>query len=488
MNLNSAGAAREPLLPAVTPAKARCKEKANEEWSPGESASTGTGGPHSCRSTSSGSESLAPYTPPGLVAVGRRRRDDEEDCLARAALFCDTDAEAPPVAVHTPAVGKHVAVSTTFAPGDGTGRVYWEGFFINMPVFCGYAALFGLQHEIKAKYGIGDSLTPASKEFGFAVSFLYIFNLVFRLLHNVIFGFMGPWGRTVVAQVSMIASMLVIAGPIMTVGSHHLGWVYLAYGLGGTAIGTFEGNLLCCLTPLGDQTKLVTISAIPFGIAAVLIGGFFAMGPPFRLPVTAIYLAVVAYITLGVIIFVTRIPRTQETGQAGIRLLALTASYWREWLPQFWHYPLATMFDLFSLSCFNPGVALYIWNGKTVSLAWWVLDTNTFFAVFSALNTIGGCIGRYSSYRITPRHPLWYCSFNALGCVVMLMKEARLALLGAFLITLGDGLIYGTITRHIDAVVPRRFNLLAVTFWLFVGDFGGVAGSSLIPFVRHWIT
>jgi hypothetical protein len=33
-------------------------------------------------------------------------------------------------------------------------------------------------------------------------------------------------------------------------------------------------------------------------------------------------------------------------------------------------------------------------------------------------------------------------------------------------------------------VVSKRFNHIALSFWLFVGDVGSVAGSNLLPYIR----
>ena len=50
-----------------------------------------------------------------------------------------------------------------------------------------------------------------------------------------------------------------------------------------------------------------------------------------------------------------------------------------------------------------------------------------------------------------------------------------------------DGLIYGIISRHIDSHIPKHFNLVAISFWLLVGDLGSVAGANLISFIRDWV-
>lgn len=59
--------------------------------------------------------------------------------------------------------------------------------FVTMPVFMGYAALFSLQHKVKAVYGIPDDSSSRSRLFSVGVSFLYLGNLIFRFAHNIIF-------------------------------------------------------------------------------------------------------------------------------------------------------------------------------------------------------------------------------------------------------------------------------------------------------------
>merc|ERR1719311_107514 len=118
-------------------------------------------------------------------------------------------------------------------------------------------------------------------------------------------------------MMSMMASMLIIAIPIFFLDSRSLGWVMLAYALGGVAVGTFEANFLCCLTPLGPRTKHVAITAIPIGITTVLVGAFIAMGPPFYVSATCIYLAVACGVVCGMVLFSLRIPNIKfETAGA----------------------------------------------------------------------------------------------------------------------------------------------------------------------------
>jgi len=145
--------------------------------------------------------------------------------------------------------------------------------------------------------------------------------------------------------------------------------------------------------------------------------------------------------------------------------------------------------DMFALSCFSPGVALFIYNGASVDVlpGRLVMPTETFFALYNTTNMLGGLLGRCLSYRLKPRHPVCYGIFTILGVTLLLSRVPALAPLSTFFVMLGDGLIYGTISRHVDTHVPKEFNLTAISYWLFVGDFGSVAGSNMISYIRDWV-
>jgi len=172
----------------------------------------------------------------------------------------------------------------------------------------------------------------------------------------------------------------------------------------------------------------------------------------------------------------------------GLRHLAADARAWRQWLPQVWHLPVPYAIDMCVLAAFSPGVALYIWDRDTVSLApGAVLPMHSFFALFNLCNLLGGFFGRTLSYRLgKPRHPVNYVLISITGGVLLLMRMPLLAFLSNFLILVGDGLIYGSVARNIDAHVPKRYNLIAISYWLFVGDFGSVAGGILVSYIRIW--
>jgi len=113
-----------------------------------------------------------------------------------------------------------------------------------------------------------------------ACSMLYFGNLIFRLGHNVVFGFAIPRTRVVISMAAMTLSMWTVFSIFVWFRNddRYVFLVFIGYGLGGVAIGTFESNVLSMITPLGKDTKLWAIIAIPVGINTVNIGGFIALG------------------------------------------------------------------------------------------------------------------------------------------------------------------------------------------------------------------
>ncbi|CAL1150526.1 unnamed protein product [Cladocopium goreaui] len=220
--------------------------------------------------------------------------------------------------------------------------VYWESIFVVLPCFSGYAALFGLQHEVKVRLRIADDSSQASHHFGAAVSCLYLFCLIFRIAHKVVFSSLNPRVRVHVALSCMMVSMLVMSVVVLTFECYDLYWVIVSYSLGGAAIGSFESNLLNCLTPFGHETKRLAILGIPLGVNTILIGGFFIMGPPLQVSVTTVFAGVAALNLIGMIVFAVWIPPRGEAVKAGgVNELVADCKGCRHWLPLLWHYPLA---------------------------------------------------------------------------------------------------------------------------------------------------
>lgn len=392
------------------------------------------------------------------------------------------------------------------------GRVCWESFFVVFPVYCGYATLFGFQHEVKWRLGIGDDGSEGSYAFGAATSMLYVFAMVARISNALIIpDSLAKRTRVLIAMSGMVSAMLVLL-LIMTLGLRHILLVGLAYSLGGMALGCFEATFLSYLSPLGHQTKRIAITAVPIGIATILVGGFVVMSSPLAILPSRFYALTVCGLLAGIAIFCKRVPDHSAVGSSPLatpRSMLATAVAaaagtgtagsagpkaskrgfrWRAWLPQFWHYPIAFFVDMLCLAAFCPGSVLFMYDEDTVEIVFgYVVKTDTFLAVFNTFNMLGGITGRWLSYRLQSRHPLVYTPLNMVGVALILLKQPLVAPIGVFLVLLADWLIYGSISRDIDARIPKEFNLVAISYWLVLGDLGGVAGSNLIAYIREWV-
>lgn len=393
--------------------------------------------------------------------------------------------------------------------------VYRSSFFIVLPTFAGYAALFGLQHEVKKYFNIADDKSTLSHEFSTATSFLYIFNLIFRFMHNVVFGCMSSRSRVYAAMTALATSMLILTLLTTRILTPRIPYIVVAYALGGVGIGSFESNLLSTLTCHGHATKKWATCAIPVGISSVLVGSFFLLN--FGLPVSSIYVSVAAGLGVGMLIMHFCIP---AHGVADLQLPAPCASPapaptqgfrlvadirgWREWLPCMWSLPIAMAVNMFCLSTFAPGVLPFIYDQPEVAMLsppvvghTVTMRKDLFMVVYNLATAVGGFAARYAAYNVRRvLHPLCFTTFSAAGIILVILSTpghllapmgGALAPVGGILIFLGDGFIYNTISRSIDERVPKAYNLAALSCWLFVGDFGSIAGSNLIAYIRDWL-
>lgn len=368
--------------------------------------------------------------------------------------------------------------------------VCWQTFFVVAPFYCAYAALFGLQHHVKTRLGIKDNNSEPSVEFGLAISLQYVFNLMFRFLHAIVFSRCSSRHRVFIAMSLMAVAQLLLAGPVMWLNCFGLHGVMLAYSLGGVAIGTFEPNFLSSITPLGNETKRRAILGIPVGVSSLLIGGFFLMGPPLLFSAEAIFCIAALGLIAGMGVMAKVVPDagTPYAEAEGLRSLVSDARQYRLWWPYIWSRALVYMVDMCVLASFSPGVWLYIYDKATMELyPGVVIATDSFFAIFNTLNMLGGLTGRWLSYHIKPWHPVRYLCFTALGVSLMLLRTPLVAPLSIYLVMLGDGLIYGTIIKHIDEQVPREFNLVSISYWCVNGDVGAIIGTNLIRIIRDVI-
>lgn len=359
-------------------------------------------------------------------------------------------------------------------------KVHCETFFVVYPFYFAYATLFGLQHQVKERLGIEDDASHASYMFGFVISLQYVFNLIFRFMHGVVFSHLSSRERVFAAMFTMIFSMLLLASPL----AGGLPEVMVAYALGGIAIGTFEPNFLSCITHLGHETKSWAILGIPFGVSSLLIGGFLSMGPPLDAPARCIYAFTVCILLVGIAIMAFAIPGSQLSETSSEPSSSGFCRY-PEWLPQVWSQSLAYFVNMLTVALVSPGVWLYIFDEETVTVfPEWYLATDLFFSLLNTFNMLGSVLGRWLSYHCCLRHPLMYIVFSFAGVFLMFLKIPLLLPLASFLVMFADGLIYGSVSRHIDDTISKDLNLISISYWCLNGDVGAIIGTNLIPFLR----
>jgi hypothetical protein len=261
------------------------------------------------------------------------------------------------------------------------------------------------------------------------------------------------------------------------------------------------------------------IIGFPLGFASILVGAFSltAVG----VPPGAIYLGVLGLIIGGMTIFFYIIPRVEIAnnskdlksfvGNLKVRpslfffcffrvpapdlivppsRTRLPLQQWQLWLPPIWVHSLALMVDMFAVSLFS-GIMLYILNGSHVPLLSTTSDVlmrhDWFFVFYNSFSLMGDSFSRQIAYRHSPRHPFSFLLFSAAGAAFCLSKVPIVAPIGIFCVFFANGSIYATTTRFIDTHVAKEFNLIALSFWLFIGDIGSVIGSNVLPYIHDLV-
>lgn len=364
-----------------------------------------------------------------------------------------------------------------------------------VPLFMGYACLFSLQHKITGVYGIKDS-GERFDQFGNAVSFLYIGNLVFRFAHNIVFACISPRVRVIVAITSMMTSLsLLLFGVFVFKQTQTLAWVYGAYALGGVAVGSFEANVLSAITPLGHQTKLWATLGIPIGVSSITIGAFGVMAAGASPEV--IYGTTIVALISSLFVWTCIVPYRHVPGNSDS-----VAAFWGSlkdyslWLPKIKWHALCLAIDMACVSTFSPGVMLYVFdspqgvplfgNGSTR------VNHDAFFCIYNLFTFCGETISRKFAYVDTKeRSPCWFLLFSLMG-IALNVAGAMLGIgiicpLAGLFVFLANGSIYNRTTKYVDNHIDSVFNLTALSAWLFVGDLGSVLGSNMTPYVRQWL-
>ncbi|CUG62294.1 transmembrane protein, putative [Bodo saltans] len=371
-----------------------------------------------------------------------------------------------------------------------------------VPMFMGYAALVSFQSDIKDRLGIHSESSDESYAFGEAVSMLFLAALVFRLLHNVFLSWLSPRQR-----VFFGCALMCLATGTVAVVYYALRWTsvwlaYVIYVCGGIAIGTFEANLVSSITPLGHQTKKWAVIGMPLGYNGVSIGGFFlfALAPSNAYLQGGVFGATSLLCVVAACIFAIAVPSDVSTTIAqgtefnGVSSLAeLTASLreWREWIAPIAPNLVSLFTDMFACILAST-VALYVFKVGNVPLVPGRCATMPYNVLQGVFN-ICGFLGDFTARTVAYSPPSWWPTslmtpngntlrclvFTCTGLALCLCRVAILSPIGMLLIMFGNGLMYATTTRRIDTVVPWKYNIIAVSLWLFTGDCGSYIASTL---------
>ena len=367
---------------------------------------------------------------------------------------------------------------------------YVTMLIVTIPIFMGYACLNVGQKNLRDRLGIVDDSHQA-KVFNIGISFLYLGNMLFRLLHNLVFSFLRPRSRVIISYFGMMIAVNLL-GWLMYIGSiKNLAVVYISYLIGGISIGTFESNVMSVLTPLGHRAKSWAIVGLPLGFNIVSIGSFIVLFFCDTVYVKfGVYMAVFLACIAGLFYFlfcVEDIP--SATSNDNLTKFFADLKLFKNWFFLIWTYCLALTLDKFCLGLFGS-MQLYmfkdkflpIWPGSSAKI-----QKNLFYGLYSLCCFLGDSISRKVAYSDQARNPLYFLILSAIGAVMILCKVLILSLVGIFLIFYANGSIYAHNARRIDQRVGARYNLIAISASLFIGDLGSFTGSNLNSHVPRWI-
>jgi len=394
---------------------------------------------------------------------------------------------------------QHVGLLLPFT-AQNTVKVYRLSLVVTASVFMGYAALVTMQHKLKEQ--IQDNYDAAGRVwtdevetvFDHGVACNYIGNLIFRGFHNIFFGCVSPRKRVYMALIFMATAMTLIILVFFLGESTQIPFVYLIYLLGGIGVGTFESNLLTCITPLGPNSKIWAILGMPFGFNFVSIVGYFLMSwgltPPF------IYCFVAVCCVLSIWIFRTAIPKTKLADLHSWEDFKRDLRYWKVWVKKVLPFALALLLAQFCMA-FSTAINYYILDDEdyvplTGPQSSELFDHDMFFALISFCTFFGDTISRYVVYKLPPGGShfriLGWLGLGFFGILLILLPRVPWMVLPAmFMIFWTNGAVYAESNRFIDRVVDHEYNLSSLSLWLFIGDLGSVTGANTWELARSYV-
>jgi hypothetical protein len=389
----------------------------------------------------------------------------------------------------------HVELLAT--EGEEAQRTFSIAFLITVPIFMSYACCFSLQRRLSPLFGLSDAAADHTRtyEFGLAVAFVYIFNLIFRVIgHNLVFGFLSPRNRLICSFVASFTGMTILAATTSTsnpdMEPRSLAPIFIAYAFVGISVGTFSPNMLNIVNHMG-QTRTWVIMAMPCGAALVTILGFSLMAV--GVPIFAFYASAAVSTALALICYLFTLYRAARRfdpmgDSFSIRQFLFEMKAIKEWFRTVWFYGWIFAIDMFCMSFFSPGLTLYEYRTRVNFHLFGVsIQHDWFMVLYNSGTFLGDVIARKVMSGRSFLHPIWYGIFLAVAVGLNLSLIPEIAPIAAFCFSWTNGSIFGQSTKFLGNMFFGQYHLTAISTWLFLGDVGSVVASNLVHPTRPGI-
>lgn len=365
-----------------------------------------------------------------------------------------------------------------------------------MTIFQGYAMVGNPSHALKEKLGITGE--EQSAEFQDAVAVFQITKLLMRVCQIAFLVVVKPAGIVYLAYVVMFVALMIPALCIYGAGMTDLWLVQLSYGLGGVAVGLFEGTFLSVISPLGTKLKTFVIMGAPLGffINNTILATFNYVG----MPDEVYYYFTAACLPGAMWIFHRHHPAATKQAKNGCEAFVYSMCNCKDWLPKMIPWFMAKFVGNFVLedgfpllfNTFNTHEVPFPGGpDSTVTIPFALYTAWYWFPMMAAGDTISRRVPKFLSLNKT-KVCYAYLTIAFLLCVG---GESLTALLipivtglAAFIANFGNGFIYGLSAKYIDQFIEEEHRYAAYNLWCLSGDVGGYAGgSSLAVKVAHHV-
>lgn len=369
-------------------------------------------------------------------------------------------------------------------------KTFHISFIITLPVFMGYACCFSLQKHLSVVFGISEGVTGTrlSFIFGIGTSFVYFFNLIFRVLgHNIVFGFFKPRDRVICAFVSLLIGTTMLSILSFSKSPPHVAWVFISYAFVGVCEGSFGPNMLNIVNNFGN-TRLWVLLAMPSGVSLITIVGFalISIGVPFQI----FYILSAVSTLVSIFIYIPTVYKASKIHEDDSSSFNLRA-FWHDlkefslWFPKIWLQCVVFIINMFFMGLFNPGCTLYAYQSR-VKLN--MIGITISHDAFIALYNIGSFLGDFLSRRVMEKkrliHPLYYFILLVFSAAMNISLIPEIAPLAAFGFMWANGGLYTQTSKYIGIIFESGYHLTATSTWLFLGDTGSTSGSNLVQVIR----